>query len=109
MPTTISRTRFTATDTPPGETRPDSRAPVEWTADASNADGGPERSHGRFPNGHKLVLYDTDQSMLFDHNQDPLELDSLYGKPEYSGVQTRLRKKIEEWQKQTRDRMVLPA
>ena len=36
--------------------------------------------------------------MLFDHNKDPLELDNLYGKPEYSGVQTRRWKKIEEWQ-----------
>ena len=79
--------------------------------DGGHGDSG-EGPNGRTvisPDGHKLVLYDSDESMLFDHNKDPLELNNVYGKPEYAAVQSRLRKKIEEWQKQTQDRMVLPA
>ena len=92
-----------------GEHRPDSHAHLEWTADTGDSGEGPNGRTVISPDGHKLVLYDSDESMLFDHNKDPLELNNVYGKPEYAAVQSRLRKKIEEWQKQTQDRMVLPA
>jgi hypothetical protein len=47
--------------------------------------------------------------MLFDRAMDPHELNNVYGKPEYAAVQTGLRKKIEQWQRGTKDDMVLPA
>jgi arylsulfatase A-like enzyme len=92
-----------------GEHRPDSHAHLEWTADSSDSGEGPNGRTVISPDGHKLVLYDSDQSMLFDHNKDPLELNNLYGKPEYAAMQTRLRKTIEAWQKQTKDTLPLPA
>lgn len=92
-----------------GENRPDNYVHLEWTADSSDSGEGPNGRTVVSLDGYKLVLYDSDQSMLFDHNKDPLELNNVYGKPEYTAVQARLRKKIEEWQKQTQDSMILPA
>jgi arylsulfatase A-like enzyme len=92
-----------------GGTRPDNFVFLEWTADKNDSGEGPNGRTVASPDGYKLVLYDTDQSMLFDHNKDPRELRNVYGKPEYAAVQAALRKKIEEWQKQTRDTLPLPA
>jgi len=92
-----------------GNARPDNFVHLEWTADRSDSGEGPDGRTVVSPDGHKLVLYDTDRSMLFDHNKDPQELNNAYGKPEYAAVQAKLRKKIEEWQKKTNDKMALPA
>jgi arylsulfatase A-like enzyme len=92
-----------------GGTRPDSFVFLEWTADRGDSGEGPNGRTVVSPDGYKLVLYDKDRSLLFDHNKDPQELRNVYGKPEYAAVQAGLRKKIEEWQKQTRDSQALPA
>jgi arylsulfatase A-like enzyme len=92
-----------------GKPRPDNFAHLEWTADSSDSGEGPNGRTVISPDGYKLVLYDSDQSMLFDHNKDPQELNNVYGKPEYSAIQAKLRQKIEDWQKQTKDTMALPA
>jgi arylsulfatase A-like enzyme len=70
---------------------------IEWTAD--------ERDSGRGPNGRtivthdgfKLVLYDTDLSLLFDRNKDPLEMNNVFDRPEYKSVQARLTAKLQAW------------
>ncbi len=82
---------------------------LEWTADKSDSGDGPNGRTVITPDGFKLVLYDSDQSMLFDRAKDPHELNNVYGKPAYAGVQIRLRKKIEQWQRETKDEMALPA
>lgn len=84
-----------------GATRPDNFVFLEWA--------GPEGRTVISPDGYKLVLYDKDQSMLFDRNRDPQELRNVYGKQEYAAVQAKLRKKIEEWQRQTKDQVALPV
>ncbi len=89
-------------------TRPDYSVFLEWTADRNDSGEGPNGRTVVSPDGYKLVLYDTDQSMLFDHNKDPRELNNVYGKPEYAAVQAKLRKQIEEWQQKTRDVLPLP-
>ena len=76
---------------------------------SSDSGEGPDGRTVVSPGRYKLVLYDTDRSMLFDHNKDPQELNNAYGKPEYAAVQAKLRKKIEEWQKETNDKMALPT
>jgi len=92
-----------------GGTRPDNFVFLEWTADKNDSGEGPNGRTVVSPDGYKLVLYDTDRSLLFDHNKDPRELRNVYGKPEYAAVQAGLRKKIEEWQKQAKDTLPLPA
>ena len=92
-----------------GGTRPDNFVFLEWHADKNDSGEGPNGRAVVSPDGYKLVLYDNDQSMLFDHNKDPRELRNVYGKPEYAAVQAGLRKKIEEWQKQVKDTLPLPA
>ncbi len=92
-----------------GKTRPDHWVHLEWTADRSDSGKGPNGRTVISPDGYKLVLYDTDQSMLFDHRQDPRELNNVFNQSRYAAVQARLRKQIERWQKQTDDSMPLPA
>ena len=92
-----------------GETRPENDVFLEWTADNSDSGEGPNGRTAVSQDGYKLVLYDSDRSMLFDRNKDPWELSNVYGKPEYAAVQSKLRKKIEAWQKNTKDTMVLPG
>jgi len=53
----------------------------------------------------KLVLYDTDQSLLFDRRRDPGEMNNLYG----TTSDRHLRARLTEWQKKTGDRFVLPG
>ena len=92
-----------------GQERPGNDVFLEWTADKSDSGDGPNGRTVITPDGFKLVLYDSDQSMLFDRAKDPQELNNVYGAPAYAAVQTRLRKKIEQWQRETKDEMVLPA
>jgi arylsulfatase A-like enzyme len=92
-----------------GAARPGNFAHLEWTADAADSGEGPNGRAVISPDGFKLVLYDSDQSLLFDRNTDPQELNNVFGRPEYAAVQARLRGRIETWQKATGDRMPLPA
>jgi choline-sulfatase len=82
---------------------------LEWTADKSDSGDGPNGRTVITPDGFRLVLYDSDQSMLFDRAKDSQELNNVYGTPAYTAVQSRLRKKIEQWQHETKDEMALPA
>ena len=92
-----------------GETRRDNNVFLQWTADNSDSGAGPNGRTVVSPDGYKLVLYDSDRSMLFDRNKDPQELNNVYGKPEYAAVQAKLRKSIEQWQAETGDTMALPG
>lgn len=75
---------------------------IEWTRES--ADAGPNARTVITEDGWKLVLHDTDRSMLFDHNRDPLEMHNIYGAPAASAQTARLRKKLEAWQQRTGDR-----
>jgi len=92
-----------------GQPRADDSVFLEWTADANDSGAGPDGRVVVSPDGYKLVLYDTDQSLLFDRNKDPRELRNVYGKPEYAAVQARLKQQIERWQQRTGDKLALPA
>jgi arylsulfatase A-like enzyme len=92
-----------------GQARSGNDVFLEWTADKSDSGDGPNGRTVITPDGYKLVLYDSDQSMLFDRAKDPQELNNVYGTPAYAAVQSRLRKKIEQWQHETKDEMALPA
>jgi arylsulfatase A-like enzyme len=80
---------------------------IEWNRDPDD-EGGPRARTVATPDNWKLVLHDTDTSMLFDRNKDPLEMNNLYYKPEHAGTVRRLRAKIEEFQKKNKDDMPLP-
>jgi choline-sulfatase len=92
-----------------GESGPKGPVFLEWTSDRSDSGEGPNGRTVISPDGYKLVLYDTDQSMLFDHNKDPQELRNVYGLPEYAAIQSRLRGMIETWQKKMNDTLALPG
>lgn len=76
---------------------------IEWTADP--AEGGPNGRAVITPDGWKLVMHDRDACMLFDRNRDPLELRNVYGTQRTA----ELRRRIEEWQRRTGDRLEFPA
>jgi arylsulfatase A-like enzyme len=80
---------------------------IEWNRDPDDG-GGPRARTVVTPDGWKLVLHDTDVSMLFDRNKDPLEMNNLYYKPEHAATVRRLRAKVEEFQKKNKDDMQLP-
>jgi arylsulfatase A-like enzyme len=92
-----------------GESRSNDPVLLEWTADRRDSGEGPNGRAVVSADGCKLVLYDTDQSLLFDRSKDPQELRNVYGRPEYASTQARLRKMIEAWQKLTHDTLALPA
>ncbi|MFB3825752.1 MAG: sulfatase [Bryobacteraceae bacterium] len=92
-----------------GAARPGNYVNLEWKADVKDSGEGPDGRAVISPDGYKLVLYDTDQSLLFDHNRDPQELRNVFGKPEYAAVQKRLTRQIEAWQKRTDDKFALPG
>ena len=80
---------------------------IQWNQDQT-ANGGPRARTVVTPDGWKLVLHDTDVSMLFDRNRDPLEMHNLYYRAEHAATVKRLRTKVEQWQKSSRDSMRLP-
>jgi arylsulfatase len=92
-----------------GQSRDNNDCFLEWTADVRDSGEGPNGRTVITPDGFKMVLYDSDQSLLFDRAKDPNELNNVYGKPAYAAVQRRLRKKIELWQHETKDNLALPA
>jgi arylsulfatase A-like enzyme len=79
---------------------------LEWTSEGQ--DQGPNARTVVSPDGWKLVLHDTDRSMLFNLRADPQELNNLYGRPEGAAVQKRLRARIADWQQRAGDKLVLP-
>jgi arylsulfatase A-like enzyme len=89
--------------------RPPEDVFLEWNEDKKDSGEGPSGRTCISPDGHKLVVYDTDQSLLFDRTRDPREMNNLYGRREAAAVQTRLRRKIDEFQKRTADRLALPT
>jgi arylsulfatase A-like enzyme len=88
-----------------GVIRPDNHVFLEWTGDVRDSGAGPNGRTVISPEGTKLVLYDTDQSLLFDRRRDPGEMNNLYGKAD----DRRLRAKLAEWQKKTGDTFALPG
>jgi arylsulfatase A-like enzyme len=89
--------------------RPPEDAFLEWTKDLKDSGEGPNGRTVVSPDGYKLVLYDSDQCLLFDRGKDPLEMNNLFGRREHAGVQARMVRKIVSWQKQTGDSFPLPV
>jgi arylsulfatase A-like enzyme len=56
------------------------------------------RHYGIRTDRYKLIhfYYDLDYWELYDLEEDPTEMNNVYGKPEYSGVQAELQEKLEE-------------
>lgn len=82
---------------------------LEWTADETDSGKGPNGRAVISPDGYKLVLYDSDRSLLFDRNKDPMEMNNVFGRPEYKSIQAALSNKIKDWQKRTGDRFPIGA
>jgi hypothetical protein len=82
---------------------------IEWTADEKDSGAGPNGRTVISPDGWKLVLYDTDQCLLFNRSQDPLEMRNLYGQSQHAGVVARLHSRITEWQRKTGDKFESPV
>ena len=59
------------------------------------------------PEGWKLCWSDLDRSQLFDLNTDPYETTNLIDQKQYSSTIKRLQNKIQEWQKLSKDSLVL--
>ena len=67
----------------------------------------PDQPNGRTvvsPDGWKLILYDSNENMLFNRHHDPLEMHNLYGSSEHKDVVKRLRAHLEDWQRQSMTR-----
>jgi arylsulfatase A-like enzyme len=79
---------------------------IEWTRDSG---GGPDARTVITADHQKLVLHDTDKSMLFDRVTDPLEMNNLYYHPGRRATRKVLTARIAAWQKHTHDRMPLPT
>jgi len=52
---------------------------------------------------HKLVIRTEGTCELYDLQADPRELENVYGRPEYSGVQQALERRLLEWYLETSD------
>ncbi len=61
------------------------------------------------PDGWKMAVYDTDNSLLFHGERDPLEMENLYYRKEHAATARLLRAKLEAWQQRTGDKLRLPA
>jgi arylsulfatase len=80
---------------------------LEWHQDEKDSGAGPNGRTVITPEGHKLVWYDSDQSMLFDRAKDPLEMHNVLGASEYASVEKRLRASMEAWRKSVKDPLPL--
>ncbi len=87
-----------------GKQRRDDHVYVEW----NSAPAGPNGRAVLAPDGWKMALYDTDNCLLFDRRNDPLEMHNLYYRTASASVIRRLRAKLEAWQRRTGDRLRLP-
>jgi arylsulfatase A-like enzyme len=61
------------------------------------------------PDGWKLGLYDKDNCLLFNRRDDPLEMRNLFYRHNSAPVVSRLRQKIEQWQRRVNDNQALPS
>ena len=77
---------------------------IEW-----NDRQGPSARAVVTPDGWKMAVYDTDNSLLFHRERDPLEMENLYYRKDYAATVQRLRAKIEAWQQRTGDKLRLPG
>ncbi len=71
----------------------------------------PDQPNGRTvisPDGWKLILHDSNENMLFNRYQDPLEMNNLHGSSEHKDVVKRLRAHLEDWQRQVDDPIKMP-
>lgn len=89
-----------------GDRKPDDVF-LQWNNGGKNA--GPNGRTVITPAGEKLVLHDTDVSLLFDRRRDPLEMNNLIQRPEAKATRDALTRKVLAWQKQTKDNLEVPA
>ena len=59
------------------------------------------------PDGWKMVVSDKDKNQLFNLNTDSLEYDNLYYTNNHSEVISRLSEKLNKWQQETADQLIL--
>jgi arylsulfatase A-like enzyme len=78
---------------------------IEW----NGAGEGPSARCVVSPDGWKMGVYDTDNSILFNRNDDPLEFNNLYYKVSSREVKKRLSAKIAAWQRRTGDKFALAS
>lgn len=84
-----------------GQSRRDDHVYLEW----NDIEGGPNARTVISPDGYKLAAYDKDNSMLFDRNRDPLEMNNLCYRSDAAPIVSRLRKRIEQWQRGVDDKL----
>ncbi|HWB85086.1 MAG TPA: sulfatase-like hydrolase/transferase [Bryobacteraceae bacterium] len=82
-----------------GKKRQDDHVFVEWHTPPK----GPNARAVVTPDGWKMALYDTDNCLLFNRNQDPLEMHNLFYRPESAPIIRTLKKRIEAWQTRVKD------
>ncbi|MHC2068696.1 sulfatase family protein [Bremerella sp. T1] len=89
----------------------DGTTPQDWPRDAlyyhyyefPGAHSVP-RHYGVFDGRYKLInYYQLGEWELFDLQEDPNEMNSVYGKPDYAEVQTKMHEKLKELRKQYQD------
>ncbi len=93
----------------PEAPRADGNVFLEWHKDVNDSGEGPNGRTVVSRDGYKLVVYDTDTCLLFDHNKDPLEMNNVHGRPEYAAIQRRLRRDLDRWRREAKDPLALPA
>jgi len=69
--------------------------------------GGPNARTIITPDGWKMVLHDSDVSMLFNRQKDPLEMHNVFHSKEHEPIVRKLRAKIHDWQKRTGDKLAI--
>jgi arylsulfatase A-like enzyme len=76
---------------------------IEWFTPS----GGPHARCVVSPEGDKLALFDRDHHLFFRTAEDPLELDNRYYRAPPQAEITALRKRLDAWQRATRDTLAL--
>ena len=56
-----------------------------------------------------MGVYDTDNSILFNRSDDPLEFNNLYYKDSSRDVKKRLSAKVAAWQRRTGDKFAFTS
>ncbi|WP_236252824.1 sulfatase [Echinicola sp. 20G] len=69
-----------------------------------------KRHNGVRTDRYKLIhfYYDIDEWELYDLQEDPKEMNNLYGDPAYAEVQENMHQKLEELMKEYKDEVVIP-
>jgi arylsulfatase A-like enzyme len=87
-----------------GKRRAEDHVFIEWHTPPKGPNGRTVIS----PDGWKMALYDTDNCMLFNRRQDPLEMQNLYYRKESGETIRRLHAKLDNWQRRVGDKLGLP-